>query len=222
MNASTLECPAADAAHPEVQRQSAKLVEHARDETEKARILFEFVRDSIAYTFSWRRDEAEDEPLPTASFRASATLHRGSGMCIQKAVLLCALSRAAGLQVRLAFQSLRDYRLPRELVALMGDVLTPHGLVAVRINGRFVRLDPSLDRSLCERKGYRLTEFSATEDALLPSLDVNGKRHFEILEELGEFDSFPTDFVMSIFAKRFGELDVDAVRAYIARTGATM
>jgi transglutaminase-like putative cysteine protease len=222
MKAPSLECPAIDAAHPEVQRQSAKLVDGTHGEAEKARILFEFVRDSIAYTFSWRRDEADAPLVPTAAFRASATLDRGSGMCIQKAVLLCALSRAAGLQVRLAFQSLRDYRLPRELVALMGDVLTPHGLVAIRIDGRFVRLDPSLDRSLCERKGYRLTEFSTTGDALLPSLDINGKPHFEVLEELGEFDSFPTDFVMSIFAKRFGELDVDAVRAYIARTGATM
>lgn len=213
-------CPAIDFAHPEVQRSAAALTAGLHREEDKARALFEFVRDTVAYTFTWRPTETsvslED------SFRASATLERGSGMCIQKAVLLCALSRAAGLHTRLVFQSLRDHRLPRELVGLMGDVLSPHGLVAMELHGRVVRLDPSLDQPLCIRKGYLLTEFCATADALLPAVDAAGRPHFEIIEELGEFDLFPTDFVMSVFQKRFGSLDIDALRAYIARTGATM
>lgn len=213
-------CPAIDFSHPEVQRSAAALTAGLHGEEEKARVLFEFVRDAVAYTFTWRRDEAVVSL--EESFRASATLARSSGMCIQKAVLLCALARAAGIRARLVFQSLRDYRLPRELVALMGDVLTPHGLVSMEINGRFVRLDPSLDQGLCERKGYRLTEFCSTADSLLPAVDAAGRPHFEILEELGEFDLLPTALVMSIFEARFRDLDIEALRAYVARTGATM
>lgn len=216
----TATCPAIESAHPEVQRSATALTAGLHGEEEKARVLFEFVRDTVAYTFTWRRDEATVSL--EESFRASGTLARRSGMCIQKAVLLCALARATGLRARLAFQSLRDHRLPRELVALMGDVLTPHGLASIEIDGRFVRLDPSLDQPLCIRKGYRLTEFCSTEDALLPELDATGRPHFEILEELGEFEQFPADFVMSVFENRFRDLDVDALRAYVARTGATM
>jgi hypothetical protein len=52
--------------------------------------------------------------------RASRILERGTGMCLQKAVLLCALARTAGIRARLAFQAIRDHRLPRDLVRLMG------------------------------------------------------------------------------------------------------
>ncbi len=215
-----LECPVIDCSDANVARRARELTQGLGGEAEKARALFEFVRDSVAYTFSWRQEGA-DLSLEE-SFRASATLLRGSGMCIQKAVLLCALSRAAGLQSRVSFQSLRDYRLPRELVELMGDVLTPHGLVTINIEGRPIRLDPSLDASLCARKGYRLTEFSAASDALLPTVDLSGRPHFEIVEELGEYDLFPVAFVMSVFEARFRSLDIDALRAYVSRTGATM
>lgn len=215
-----LECPVIDRADDAVARRATGLTQGLIGEREKARALFEFVRDSVSYTFSWRKDEAADSL--EESFRASATLLRGSGMCIQKAVLLCALARAAGLQARISFQSLRDYRLPRELVELMGDILTPHGLATIDIDGRPVRLDPSLDANLCARKGYRLTEFNAASDALLPAVDLAGRPHFEIVEELGEFDVFPSAFVMSIFEARFRSLDIDALRAYVARTGATM
>jgi len=207
-----------------VQDRAAALTRCAKSPTEAARALFEFVRDDIAYTFRWQEGSAgpADAWPPTAVFRASTTLARGTGMCIQKAVLLCALARAAGFTARIRFQSVRDHRLPRELAALMGDVLTPHGLSSITINRRAVRLDPSLDRSLCERKGYRLTEFSARKHALLPALDVAGNPHFDVLEELGEFEVFPMDLVMARFEARFRDLDVAAVRAYIDRTAATM
>jgi transglutaminase-like putative cysteine protease len=215
-----LECPVIDCSDEVVARRATELTQGLNGEGEKARALFEFVRDAVSYTFSWRKDEAEVSL--EASFRASATLVRGSGMCIQKAVLLCALARAAGLHARISFQALRDYRLPRELVELMGDILTPHGLATIDIDGRPIRLDPSLDADLCARKGYRLTEFNATSDALLPAVDLAGKPHFEIVEELGEFDAFPAAYVMSIFEARFRSLDIDALRAYVTRTGATM
>lgn len=215
------QCLEIDAEHPLVRERADALVRSTYSSAEAARALFEYVRDEIAYTFRWQEGPADAWP-PTAVFRASTTLARGTGMCIQKAVLLCALARAAGLTARISFQSVRDYRLPRELVALMGDVLTPHGLTTIRINRRAVRLDPSLDRNLCERKGYRLTEFSARKHALLPAVDTAGNPHFEILEELGEFDVFPMDLVMARFEARFRDLDVAAVRAYIERTAATM
>jgi len=215
------QCQEIDAEHPLVRERATELVRSAHTPAEAARALFEYVRDEITYTFRWHEGTADTWP-PTAAFRASTTLARGTGMCIQKAVLLCALARAAGLTARISFQSVRDFRLPRELVALMGDVLTPHGLTTIDLDRRPVRLDASLDRSLCERKGYRLTEFSASEHALLPALDAAGKRHFEILEELGEFDVFPMDLIMARFEARFRDLDVAALRAYIERTAVTM
>lgn len=198
-----------------------RCLQGANTESERLRALFYLVRDEIAYTFAPQGSSLLSDPAET--FRASVTLARGSGMCIQKAVLLCALARASGFRVRLSFQALRDHRLPRELAGLMGsDVLVPHGLVSVAPQDQWRRLDPSLDLGLCRRKGYQSTEFSETQSALLPSVDVNGRPHFEVLEEMGDFDEFPLDFVLQTFGERYAGIDFEAVRQYVLRSGATM
>lgn len=189
--------------------------------SERLALLFAFVRDRITYSFSAASMFSSSNPAEV--FRASGTIKRGYGMCIQKAVLLCALARASGFRARLSFQALRDHRLPRELVALIGsDVLIPHGLVSVECGGRWLRLDASLDASLCVRKGYRLTAFSEVEDALLPTTDAQGRPHFEIIEELGDFDDFPLEFVVTTLAQRYAGADAEALTNYVRRTGATM
>jgi len=188
---------------------------------ERLRALFYFVRDQIAYTFAPQGSSLLVDPAE--AFRASATLARGSGMCIQKAVLLCALARASGFRARVSLQALRDHRLPRPLAALMGsNILVPHGLASVELHDQWLRLDPSLDLDLCHRKGYQPTEFSETQSAFLPAADVNGRPHFEVLEEMGDFDEFPLEFVMQTFATRYAGIDFEAVRQYVLRSGATM
>lgn len=208
--------------HTETIRSAVERCTHeARTASERLRALFYFVRDRIAYTFAPQGSNLLVDPAD--AFRASATLARGSGMCIQKATLLCALARASGFRARLSFQALRDHRLPRELARLMGsDVLVPHGLASVEFHEQWLRLDPSLDLDLCRRKGYRPTEFSETQHALLPAADVNGRPHFEVLEEMGDFDEFPLDFVLQTFAARYAGIDFEAVRQYVLRSGATM
>jgi hypothetical protein len=62
-----------------------------------------------------------------------------------------------------------------------------HGLTAAHVAGRWVRLDASLDRSLSERRGYRLVEWDGGGDALLPETDLEGRPHFVLEEELGCF-----------------------------------
>lgn len=196
-------------------------VQRANKAGERLRALFYFVRDRITYTFAPQGSSLLVDP--SEAFRASATLARGSGMCLQKAALLCALARASGFRARLSFQALRDHRLPRELAGLMGsDILVPHGLVSVELHQRWLRLDPSLDLDLCRRKGYQPTEFSETRPALLPSADATGRPHFEVLEEMGDFDEFPLDFVLRTFAERYAKVDFEAVRQYVLRSGATM
>lgn len=204
-----------------VRAAASELTRESTSAVERARALFHFVRDRILYAFI--PPDMEPGQRTPEVFRASRTLARGSGMCIQKAVLLCALARAAGVPARLSFQAIRDFRLPRDLVALMGtDVLTPHGLVSLHLNGRWIRLDPSLDRNLRERKAYRVVEFAEAEDALLSPLDANGRPHFQVIEELGEYDEFPMEMVRAIFEERRQRVNFEAIRRYVEKTGATM
>ena len=87
-----------------VRKKSQEVIGSGRREREKATKIFFFVRDKIKYGLYVPRSSPED-------FRASQVLSRGEGYCVQKAVLLVALARAAGIPARLRFSKIRNHLL---------------------------------------------------------------------------------------------------------------
>ncbi|MBW1674902.1 MAG: transglutaminase domain-containing protein [Deltaproteobacteria bacterium] len=81
---------------------------------EKAVGLFYFVRDSIKYNIYMISVFIED-------FKASRILEWGKAYCVQKAVLLTALGRAAGIPSRLVFAKIRNHRIPNGLPTVEFD-----------------------------------------------------------------------------------------------------
>ncbi len=174
-----------DSEHPAVSELARRLSGSGTD-AERAGRLFAFVRDVISYDLTPVLESRED-------WLASATLKRGSGFCQQKSVLLAALGRAAGIPTALCFQHLKDHKLldTRYSKLLPGGIIAFHGLVAFWLDGRWVRVDPSLDLGLCLARGYRLVEFDLVHEALLPPLDLAGRPHFGFLGDMGPFADLP-------------------------------
>jgi len=164
---------------------SRRLTAGCRSERARARRLFEFVRDEIAYNFA-------PDVRGREHFRASHTLQMGNGFCMQKAALFAALCRASGVPARISFQDIVDYKIVGPFLRLMGtNELIHHGMNAVFLEGRWVRADCTLDRSLSERKGYRLVQFDGARDALLPATDHKGQPHFTIKKQYGLYHDTP-------------------------------
>ena len=82
--------PAIDCGTRSIKEKAQELTNRQEKITEKARSLFYFVRDEIKY------NPYSPRYLPE-HYRASTILDRGEGYCVQKAVLLAALARAAGI-----------------------------------------------------------------------------------------------------------------------------
>jgi transglutaminase-like putative cysteine protease len=168
-----------------IRKRAARLTAPHRSEREKARSIFEYVRDAIAYNF------APDVRGPE-HFRASYTLELGNGFCMQKAALFAALCRAADIPARVGFQDIADYKLTGRFAEfLRGNELTHHGMNAIYLNGQWIRVDCTLDRGLVERKHYRLVKFDGVREALLPKTDLAGKRHFTILRQRAFYNDTP-------------------------------
>lgn len=171
-------------------RDTAERVAGDAEGTEAARRLFEYVRDRIAYEMAPEFEGGRDE------WRASATLGRGYGFCQQKAVALAALLRAKGIPAGIVVQDLHDHKIPPHYVEFIGSQrLEVHGLTCAYLDGRWRRLDATLPRSLCEKKGYRVVEFDGDEHAVLPETDAAGEPHFDVLEELGTWPDMPDEIV---------------------------
>ncbi|MEA3470223.1 MAG: transglutaminase-like domain-containing protein [Thermodesulfobacteriota bacterium] len=165
---------------------------------EKAVKLFYFVRDSIRYNLYMISVFIED-------FRASKVLEWGKGYCVQKAVLLTALGRAAGIPSRMAFAMIRNHSVPEHIIQRIGDNLFPrHGYNQFFLNGRWVSTAATFDRALCEKNGLPTVEFDGKEDAMLPPADLAGKPFIEYVEKFPPREDLPFEWIAEKIAQLVG------------------
>ena len=125
--------PTIDASSPSIREKADELTARVDGVSARAVRLFYFVRDRIAY-------DIFSDYTNLDAYRASATLRRGRGFCIQKAVLLAALARASGIPARLCFADIRNYRIPPDIRALMGtDLFVYHGYCELHMGAGWVK-----------------------------------------------------------------------------------
>lgn len=131
--------------HPLVWLCASRLAAGSSGSVEKARTIFEFVRDEVLFT-------------PAMPYPASAVLERREGICVCKALLFTALCRSVGIPTGLVFQGFRG--------AQTADSYRLHGLAAAYLAGQWVRLDP---------RGGTVTqvEFDPVRGSLLPPSDFS-------------------------------------------------
>lgn len=164
----------------------------------KARALFYFVRDEIHYNVYMLSTFKED-------FRASVVLERGKGYCVQKAVLLAALARAAGIPSRLAFARIRNRRVPREYMLQTGvNEFPSHGYTQLFLEDRWVSVTPAFDRGLCERLGLPSCDFDGENDAILSPVDLSGNPYVEYIEKYEAHADLPFEWLYSRISRIWG------------------
>jgi len=177
-----------------IERFARRATGDATDERDRAVRLFYAVRDEIAYDLLGNLD------LTAERFRASAVLEAGSGFCVQKAVLLAAAYRAARIPCRLRFADVRNHLTTPRLRALMGsDLFIYHGLVEMRLAGRWIKATPAFDRALCERHDVKPIEFDGTADAIFHEFDTLSKRHMEYVNDRGHHADLPYTEIAAAF-----------------------
>jgi transglutaminase-like putative cysteine protease len=199
-----------DSAHPEIRRFAMEATAGAHTPAEKARQLYYAVRDGIRY-------DPYAIDLSVAGLLASATLARGRGWCVPKAVLLAAGCRAAGVPARLGFADVRNHLSTARMRALMKtDVFFWHGYTAIHLDGRWVKATPAFNIELCQRFALKPLEFDGRADAIYHPFDLQGHRHMEYLAHRGEFRDVPIDQIRATFQNAYtfdaGPADLDFER----------
>jgi len=156
---------------------------------DKAVSLFCFVRDEIKYNPYMPRYLPEH-------FRASATLARREGFCVQKAVLLMALARAIGIPSRLGFAIIRNHLLPEKIVEMLQIPVFPdHGFSELHMDGKWVKVTPSFDLETCERNRIIPVEFDGQHDAKLHPYNRDGQLHIEYISDRGSYEDVPINAI---------------------------
>ncbi len=183
---------------PVINEKVSELTGNIENEIERAVRLFYFVRDEIKYNpySPWEKKEY---------YKSSAILKRGFGYCIQKAVLLCSMFRCAGLPCKLIFVDIKNYNAPEKLTKLFGNTYHFHGYCRVLLNNKWIAAAPTFNIEMCKKFGYTPTEFNGKNDALLHKYNQDNELTFEYLQERGEFDDLPFEYIMEGFERELGK-----------------
>ncbi len=188
-----------------IRKKAQQLTEGKANDIEKAKALFYFVRDEIPYNLYAPKHMPEH-------FKASNTLARGTGYCVQKAVLLIALARAAGIPARLCCAKIRNHLVPpKVLERLKTDIFPWHGYAELYLDGKWVKATPAFDIRMCREHRFIPVEFDGRSDAAFPSHNLDGKPHIEYLLDRGIFDDVPLDEIRKALIER-NLLDPEALR----------
>jgi transglutaminase-like putative cysteine protease len=179
-----------------IKEKAQQLTEGRRQDVAKAKPLFYFVRDEIRYNPYLPKHLRED-------FRASNVLSTGEGYCVQKAVLLVALARAADIPSRLGFAVIRNNLMPYKLFQVMKTNIFPwHGYAELYLKGKWVKATPSFDLKMCQENNIVPVEFDGQSDAKFHLYDREGKLHIEYLMDRGLFDDVPLNQIKKSLSER--------------------
>jgi transglutaminase-like putative cysteine protease len=174
-----------DADHPDVIDYAHDIAGTLLGERDQAIALYYRVRDDIRYQ-PYRISLEPDQ------MTASATLQRGEGFCVPKAVLLAATGRAVGIPTRLGFADVRNHLATAKLLEQLGtDVFAWHGYTEFFLDGTWVKATPAFNIELCVKFGVLPLEFDGIHDSVFHPYDTAGRDHMEYLRDHGTFDDLP-------------------------------
>jgi transglutaminase-like putative cysteine protease len=187
-----------DSDHPSIKEKAQNLIRGKCEAADKAKSLFYWVRDEIKYNPFLTLEFSED-------FRASRTLEKKQGFCIEKAAVLAAFARAVGIPARLHFADIRNHLVSDKLLKVMGtNLFSYHGYTELYIDGKWIKATPVFDLKMCHKNRIIPVEFDGKNDAILHSHNMDGKLNIEYVEDRGYREDVPVDEILAAWGEIYG------------------
>ncbi len=167
---------------------------------EKAIRLYLKVRDNWWY-------DPYHISLTKDAYKSSWTARKSSGHCLDKSILLIACLRGLGIPARIHLAKVKNHIGVERLIEKFGtNELTPHGMINVFLNGKWLKASPAFNKTLCEKCNVALLEFNGEKDSMFQEYDNDGGIFMEYIEDYGHFEDLPFDFIMNNIKEHYAEI----------------
>ena len=134
--------------------------------------------------------------LSKEKFRASTIAEKSTGNCVEKSILLIAGLRGLGIPARLHLGKVKNHIAVERLTEKFGsNELTPHGMVNVCLNNKWLKMSPAFNESLCEKFKVAPLDFDGENDSFLQQYNREGSLFMEYTEDYGYFADVPVEFM---------------------------
>ena len=190
-----------NSSHPSVHKKAQEILQNIdpQDFIQKAVKLFCFVRDEIKYVVKF-----SPSYYSRKNTKASATLTRGYGYCIQKATLMAALARIAGIPTRIHFVDMKNHLTPQSYIDKVGsNLFVFHAYPELFLEGKWIEANVAFDKDLCERKNFPIVNFDGKKPGLFAKQDATGKPFVEYIKDHGTFADVPYWKIMWAWKKEY-------------------
>lgn len=171
-----------------------KLISEFKNDTlsdkEKTIRIYTKVRDN------WKYDPYSIS-LSKEKYQSSNISKKQSGNCVEKSIILIACLRALGIPARLHLGKVKNHIAVERLTEKFGsNELTPHGMVNVYLDNKWLKMSPAFNKSLCEKLNVEPLDFDGENNSFLQQYDSEGTRFMEYIDDYGYFDDVPLDFMI--------------------------
>jgi transglutaminase-like putative cysteine protease len=199
-----------DCDHPLIRDKAVTVTRGLAKDREKAVALFDFVRDRITYN---PYGPVEEE----IRYKASRTLQRGYGFCIQKATLLAAMLRSVSIPAALVFADIINPLVPENLKNTLGtDRFLYHCYNDICIDGGWLKATCAFDAVMCVRIGVPVVQFDGTKDAVFPAFLPDGRQFVTYYNHRGIYDDVPFQDIINGFRAFYGEEVLKAAAEHVS------
>lgn len=187
-----------DLSNQTLRSHTQKLITGISDPREQVKTVFFFVRDKIKYNPYTSFSHPED-------YTASEILQRGEGFCIPKASLFTAMIRILKIPAKLYFADIKNYKAPKKLTDIMGNLFIFHCYCGVLIDDQWLKLAPTFNREMFTKIRVPANDFDGFHDAILPAVDLDGKFFVEYIKDRGETCDIPYEEIVEAFNHTYGK-----------------
>lgn len=175
--------------HTSIQALIADYKEKTQSDKAITIALYTKIRDD------WRYDPYSIG-LTENHYKASTIAEKNTGNCVEKSILLIACLRALNIPARIHLGKVKNHIAVERLTEKFGtNELTPHGMVNVQLEGKWLKLSPAFNQSLCHRFGVPPLDFDGENDSYLQQFNDKGDLFMEYLDDYGHFEDIPLAFM---------------------------
>ncbi len=167
---------------------------------EKAIGIYTKIRDN------WRYNPYQLS-LSRASYKASFIANKPDGHCIEKSILLIACLRGLQIPARIHLAKVKNHIGVERFMEKFGtDEITPHGMVDVFLDEKWLKISPAFNTELCVKCNVATLDFDGENDSIFHEFDNSGNKFMEYIEDYGSFEDVPVEFILNNFMENYPEI----------------